>query len=122
MPRFQKVYLEITNTCNLRCPFCPPTKRPSGFLTREQFLRVLDQLAPYTRYLYFHIKGEPLLHSLLPDFLTLAGERGFLCQYDRSEGKDTVWSMVYALTEGSILRAEGNPGRIPFQRDDRFSF
>ena len=52
----------------------------------------------------------------------LAGERGFLCQYDRSEGKDTVWSMVYALTEGSILRAEGNPGRIPFQRDDRFSF
>ena len=52
----------------------------------------------------------------------LAGERGFLCQYDRSEGKDTVWSVVYALTEGSILRAEGNPGRIPFQRDDRFSF
>lgn len=77
MPRFQKVYLEITNACNLRCSFCPPTKRPSGFLTREQFLRVLDQLAPYTEYLYFHVKGEPLLHPLLPEFLSLAGERGF---------------------------------------------
>lgn len=77
MPRFQKVYLEITNVCNLRCPFCPPGRRAPGFLGREEFLRALDQLRPYTEYLYFHVKGEPLLHPLLPEFLALAGERGF---------------------------------------------
>lgn len=76
-PMFQKVYLEITNCCNLRCPFCPPGRRPPGALTREQFLRALEQLRPYTEYLYFHVKGEPLLHPLLPEFLALAGEKGF---------------------------------------------
>ena len=52
----------------------------------------------------------------------LAGEYGFLCQYDRSEGKDTVWSVVYDLSQGMVYRAEGNPGRTPFQRDERFAF
>ncbi len=75
--RFKKVYLEITNVCNLRCPFCPPGRRPPAFMEREKFLRALDQLRPYTRYLYFHVKGEPLLHPLLPEYLALAGERGF---------------------------------------------
>ena len=76
--RFQRAYLEITNVCNLRCPFCPPGRRAPGFMSREQLLRALEQLRPYTRYLYFHVKGEPLLHPLLPEFLDLAGERGFL--------------------------------------------
>ena len=76
--RFQRAYLEITNVCNLRCPFCPPGRRAPGFMSREQLLRALEQLRPYTRYLYFHVKGEPLLHPLLPELLDLAGERGFL--------------------------------------------
>ena len=102
MPRFQKVYLEITNICNLRCPFCPPTQRPPRYLPREQFLRVLDQLAPYTRYLYFHIKGEPLLHPLLPDFLTLAGERGF--QVNLTTNGVLLPELSPALLEAPALR------------------
>ena len=39
----------------------------------------------------------------------LAGEMGFMCQYDRSLGMDTVWSSLYDLKNGVILRAEGNP-------------
>lgn len=77
-PRFRQIYLEITNVCNLRCSFCPPGNRAAGFLSRENFLLALDRLRPYTDYLYFHVKGEPLLHPLLPEFLALAGERGFL--------------------------------------------
>ena len=50
----------------------------------------------------------------------LAGRRGFLCQYDRETGRDTVWSVVYDLTEGWVLRAEGNPGREGFRRKERF--
>ena len=51
----------------------------------------------------------------------LAGRRGFLCQYDRAEGRDTVWSVVYDLGRREIFRAEGNPARIPFERDHRFA-
>jgi len=49
----------------------------------------------------------------------LSGQRGFLCQYDRETGKDTVWSVVYDLTAGRIYRAEGNPSRTSFQEDKR---
>ena len=33
----KRVYLEITNVCNLSCAFCPGTKRPPHFLTREDY-------------------------------------------------------------------------------------
>lgn len=49
----------------------------------------------------------------------LAGREGFLCQYDRKTSKDTVWSVVYDLGEGSIYRCEGNPARKPFKKDER---
>ena len=52
----------------------------------------------------------------------LSGRMGFLCQYDRREGRDTVWSVLYDTASGTLLRAEGNPGRLPFQPDSRLSF
>lgn len=51
----------------------------------------------------------------------LAGKEGFLCQYDRKNGTDTVWSVVYDLSGKGIYRAEGNPGRCKFRKDERFT-
>ena len=45
----------------------------------------------------------------------LAGQKGFLCQYDRSTGRDTVWSVACDLSRQNCLLAEGNPGRTPFR-------
>ena len=50
----------------------------------------------------------------------LAGKHGFLCQYDRTTGKDTVWSVIYDLAHGKIYRSEGNPARHKFKEDTRF--
>lgn len=52
----------------------------------------------------------------------LSGRDGFICQYDRKTGKDTVWSVVYDLSAPAIYRAEGNPGRRKFLEDTRFCF
>ncbi len=49
----------------------------------------------------------------------LAGKEGFLCQYDREKGADTVWSAVYDLTGRKFWRAEGNPSRVPYQEERR---
>lgn len=49
----------------------------------------------------------------------LAGKYGFVCQYDRKSGADTVWSAVYDPKQGRIWRAEGNPARRPFEEDRR---
>jgi len=75
--RFKKVYLEITNVCNLRCSFCPGTKRPTRFLSVEEFKLLTTRLQGQTKYLYFHLMGEPLLHPQLSEFLHIADEKEF---------------------------------------------
>lgn len=75
--RFRKVYLEISNVCNLNCAFCPGTKRPPKVMDALTFSSLLQKLTPWTDYLYFHLMGEPLCHPQLELFLRLAGEAGF---------------------------------------------
>lgn len=77
MRRFNKIYLEISNLCNLRCAFCPGTKRASKAMTEAEFASLLPKLRPWADYLYFHLMGEPLCHPRLERFLALAGEAGF---------------------------------------------
>ncbi len=77
MKRFQKVYLEISNVCNLKCSFCPGTKRKPLVMTEETFTKLLPKLRPWTDYLYFHLMGEPLCHPRLAQFLAHAGSCGF---------------------------------------------
>ncbi len=75
--RFQKIYLEISNVCNLRCAFCPGTRREKRVMSEPEFAALLPKLRPYADYLYFHLMGEPLCHPKLGRFLELAGEAGF---------------------------------------------
>ena len=74
MKRFRKVYVEISNICNLKCAFCPGTQRAKKTMTEEEFRALLPKLQPWTDYLYFHLMGEPLCHPLLFTFLDLAAE------------------------------------------------
>lgn len=87
-----KIYLEITNLCNFACAFCPPTGRAGRFLGIEEFRSRLERLEGMGKHLYFHLKGEPLLHPALGTFLALAAERGF---------------EVSITTNGSLLEKRG---------------
>jgi radical SAM protein with 4Fe4S-binding SPASM domain len=77
MRRFKKAYIEITNICNLDCSFCHNNQRRSQRLSIESFDYILKQIKPYTEYVYLHVKGEPLLHPNLLNFLDLAHDEGF---------------------------------------------
>lgn len=77
MKRFSKIYLEISNICNLRCSFCPGTKRNAKAMNEAEFASLLPKLRPWADYLYFHLMGEPLCHPKLARFLALAGDAGF---------------------------------------------
>ena len=77
MKKYKKVYIEITNVCNLDCSFCPQTRRSAEFMKVETFSKILDQIKSYTDYIYFHVKGEPLLHPNIEEFLDLSFEKGF---------------------------------------------
>jgi radical SAM protein with 4Fe4S-binding SPASM domain len=77
MKKFKKVYIEITNVCNLACSFCPQTARQPEFMKLETFNKILEQIKPHTDYIYFHVKGEPFLHPQIDKFLDLSYEKGF---------------------------------------------
>ncbi len=73
-PYFKKIYIEITNKCNLKCEFCPTTKRNSRFMTIDEYRKILDNIKDYTNHIYLHLKGEPLMHTSLGEFLDMANE------------------------------------------------
>ena len=46
-------------------------------MDEELFTRILYEIKDSSEYIYFHVKGEPLLHPHLERFLTISGEKGF---------------------------------------------
>lgn len=76
-PMYNKVYIEITNICNMSCTFCHGHKRSPRRMSIEEFTLILDKLTDQTQYLYYHLMGEPLTHSQLPEFIKLAGKKGY---------------------------------------------
>lgn len=72
-----RCYIEITNTCNLDCHFCPKHHRKRRQLSEEEFDLLTDRVRGKVCFLYFHLMGEPLLHPLLSQFVTMAREKGF---------------------------------------------
>lgn len=71
MKKFKKIYIEITNVCNLNCSFCHNTKREKKFMSVSEFSHIVNQVKKYTDYIYLHVKGEPLLNPNLDLFLDI---------------------------------------------------
>lgn len=74
---FAKIYLEITNVCNMNCSFCVGTARNKRFLTTDQFYLLAEKLRPHTDFLYLHLMGEPTIHPKLSEILKSAEALGF---------------------------------------------
>lgn len=74
MKKFKRVYVEITNVCNLKCKFCDEIKRKQEFMQLENIKIVFEKIKEYTDYVYLHVKGEPLLHPKLSEILEIAEE------------------------------------------------
>lgn len=74
MKKLKKIYIEITNVCNLQCDFCPRTNRKLEFMSVETFRKIVEQIQAHTSHVYFHVKGEPLLHPELDQLLDISHE------------------------------------------------
>lgn len=88
-----KVYVEITNICNLNCSFCHKTKREKKMMTAKEFEYIASHMRKYASYLFFHLMGEPTAHPMLPSFI----------EYANSIGYKTVLT-----TNGTLLDKRGN--------------
>lgn len=76
MKKFKKIYIEITNHCNLSCSFCCRSKRPKSWIRPEDFAEILGKIKDFTRHLSLHVLGEPLLHPDLGQLLADCQRQG----------------------------------------------
>lgn len=75
--RFKKMYIEITNVCNLSCDFCPKNNRAQKYMSIEEFDLITTRLQGFGKFINFHVMGEPLLHPQLGNFLLIAENKDF---------------------------------------------
>jgi len=68
MEKFKRVYIEISNICNLQCSFCPVVERDKKIMDVDLFKSILTEVSPYTHEVCLDLMGEPLAH---PDFLKI---------------------------------------------------
>ncbi len=71
---FKKIYIEITNLCNLACEFCHGTKRQGRVMTVKEFKFIAERVKPYGNNFFLHVMGEPLSHPDLAQILSVADE------------------------------------------------
>lgn len=95
MHKFKTIYLEITNLCNLQCPFCPShILKQNDFMTKETFIKIVNEIVPYTKSLYFHMKGEPLVHPLFNDFMDYCNQLGLTVNISTNGVLLNKWPLI----------------------------
>ena len=75
-----ELHLELTNHCNLRCPFCPTgnrsMKREAGFMREDLFWGICTEAKEYDAALRLIRFGEPTLHVKCYDMIKMAKSIG----------------------------------------------
>lgn len=93
MKTFKRIFIEISNHCNLSCSFCPPSHRDKRAMKVREFETVLQKLKGHGDHVYLHVKGEPLFHAHFPDILDLCERYG---------------KKVNITTNGTLLHKHGD--------------
>lgn len=68
---YKKIYLEVTNICNLNCSFCIKNNRENKFININDYKLILNKIKKYTNYLYLHVSGEPLMHPNINELINI---------------------------------------------------
>ncbi len=102
----KRIYIEITNRCNLSCAFCAKHDRPFRHMSTDEFRRVLQEAHEFTDYVYLHVQGEPLLHPQFEDILSICDEENV---------------QVQLVTNGSLLSRYPDLAQHPSLRKVSFS-
>lgn len=87
--QYSKVYVEISNICNLQCSFCPEVIRSKKMIDLNLFEHVLQQIAPMTELVCFHLMGDPLVHPELAELVNIC---------------EKYQKKIFLVTNGTLLR------------------
>lgn len=75
----QHIAIEITNTCNLRCPMCKMGQRnlgrKIGSMEYNNYCKLIDEVSPYIKSISFPWYGEPFTHKDFYLFVEYASKK-----------------------------------------------
>ncbi len=93
------IQVEPTNICNLRCPLCHVVTdtKPRGYLTLDNFRKLMDETGDYLLFLHFWGWGEPFINK---DFFSMI-------RYAKDKGIKIITS-----TNGHFFEDEQNIDRL----------
>lgn len=93
MVHFKKIYIEVTNICNLSCSFCHHTHRPKSFMEVTEFAEIIRKISGHSQYIYLHVLGEAMLHPEFSQLMELSHKHGL---------------QVNLTTNGTLLETKGD--------------
>ncbi len=101
--------IEVTSACNLKCPFCATTFRgakiPRGYISEELVKKVIDEGADKNLYgVKFNIRGEPLLHPKIHEFVSYAKAKGLIDVYFNTNGMLLTEEKAQRLIDAGLDR------------------
>lgn len=71
---FERIYIEISNICNLQCTFCPEVVRDKKIISVEDFRAHAIQAKPLAKQVCLHLMGEPLGHPQFAEIVKICDE------------------------------------------------
>lgn len=100
-----KIAIEINNSCNHKCFFCPnPTMtRQRRIMKSEKVYKILDDARNSgIEEVSFYSTGEPFLTKALPDYVEYAKEAGFRYVFLSTNGGNVVSGKILPVLEAGL--------------------
>jgi organic radical activating enzyme len=72
--KFDRIYIEIGNVCNLQCNFCPEVEREKKLMSIDFFRQVASECKELANEITMHVMGEPMNHPQFAEMVKVAGE------------------------------------------------
>lgn len=101
--------IEVTNVCNLKCPFCATTisgdKYKKGFIEVNDVKKIIDEGKDNGLYgVKFNIRGEPLLHPKIDYFVEYAKKSGLIDVYFNTNAMMLSDEMIRKMIDARLDR------------------
>ena len=117
--------IEATNRCNLKCVFCDKLPYLSsdqmGDMDFDMYKRIIDEGKEHDLCsVKLSYRGEPLLHSKLPEMITYAKHQGLMDVYFNTNGmllsENKVLQLIDAGLDRISISVDGTDPEV-FERD-----